>query len=94
MAQEPETPYESAAARREAEIMDTMPHEHHMLPVWFFIGVILSIYGVMLFVNGILEISNPPGAVLQELHSPIWWGAIMAVVGVIFTYTNRPGTQG
>ncbi|HMD98102.1 MAG TPA: hypothetical protein VKM93_12340 [Terriglobia bacterium] len=92
MPEEPET--ESLAARREAEIMDTTPHEHHMLPVWFFIGVILFIYGVMLFVNGIRELSNPPGTVLQELHAPIWWGAIMAVVGVIFTYTNRPGTQG
>ncbi len=94
MAEKPETSGESFAARREAEIMDTTPHEHHMLPVWFFIGVILSIYGVMLFVNGIREFSNPPGTVLQELHAPIWWGAIMAVVGVIFTYTNRPGTQG
>jgi hypothetical protein len=47
-----------------------------------------------LAVNGIRELSNPLGAVLQELHAPVWVGAIMAVVGVIFTYTDRPGTQG
>ena len=66
MADKPETSGESFAARRQAEIMDITPHEHHMLPVWFFIGMILFIYGVMLAVNGILELSNPPGTVLQD----------------------------
>jgi hypothetical protein len=84
---------QSAAARREAELMDITPHEHHMLPVWFFIGVILLIYGVMICVNGIYELSHPPGTVLQETHPAIWWGALMAVVGAIFLYKNRPGTQ-
>jgi len=63
--------------------------KRHMLPVWFFIGIILAIYGIMIFVNGLYELGNPPGTVLENLHAPIWWGAIMFVVGVIFVVKNR-----
>jgi hypothetical protein len=62
---------------------------HHMYPVWFFIGIILTIYGAMIFVNGLYEVSHPPGTVLENLHAPIWWGAIMVVVGVIYVVRNR-----
>jgi polyferredoxin len=61
------------------------PHEkHHMLPVWFFIGVILAIYGVLIFSTGIYEYSAVPPTVLANLHAPIWWGALLIVVGVIY----------
>lgn len=72
---------ESAAARREAEIMDVTPHEHLMLPVWFFIGGILLIYGVLIFGEGILEYSDPPVA---NFHASVWWGIVMVIVGGIF----------
>ena len=81
---------ETSAARREAEIMDTTPHEHHMLPVWFFIGVILVIYGVMICASGIYELSNPPDTVLANLHAPIWWGIVLAIVGAVFVQQHRP----
>ena len=65
------------------------PPRHHMLPVWFFIGVVLLIYGVMIFAQGIYELSHPVGTVLENLHAAIWWGAFMAVVGIIFVQKNR-----
>lgn len=81
---------ESAAARREAEIMDVTPHEHHMLPVWFFIGVILVIYGILIFAAGIFEYNNLPDTVLANLHAPIWWGVLLAVVGAVFVQKHYP----
>ena len=72
---------ESTAARREAEIMDTKPHEHAMLPVWFFIGAILIVYGILICGQGFLEYSDPPVA---NYHAPIWWGIVLAIVGAIF----------
>ncbi len=65
----------------------------HVIPVWFFIGVILLIYGVMICVTGIVEISDPPKTVLANLHAPIWWGAILAVFGAVFTLRFRPKKQ-
>jgi len=72
-----------------AGIMDTEPHKHRMLPVWFFIGIILVLYGVMILLEGLYDLSNPPGTVLEQLHPAIWWGIIMMVVGLIFTLKNR-----
>jgi divalent metal cation (Fe/Co/Zn/Cd) transporter len=67
-----------------------MAEEHRIIPVWFFVGVILSIYGVLIFVTGIAELGNPPPTVLSELHAPVWWGAILAVIGALFVYLFRP----
>jgi hypothetical protein len=62
----------------------------NVIPVWFFIGVILLIYGIMICVTGIAEISDPPKTVLANLHAPIWWGALLGVFGAIFTVRFRP----
>jgi FtsH-binding integral membrane protein len=63
----------------------------HVIPVWFFIGVILLIYGILICVTGITEFSNPPkNVVLANLHAPIWWGAVMAAFGGLFTVLFRP----
>ena len=70
-------------------VMNNQPQKHLMLPVWFFIGIILILYGVMIFAEGLYELSHPPGTVLESLHAAIWWGIIMAAVGLIFTVRNR-----
>jgi hypothetical protein len=72
------------------DLMDSPHEKHHMLPVWFFIGLLLIIYGVMILGQGVYDVSHPCGVVLEGLHAPIWWGAIMAVAGLIFVQQNRP----
>jgi hypothetical protein len=44
-------------------------HDHHMIPVWFFVGVILLIYGILILATGIYEISSPPPDRPRELAS-------------------------
>lgn len=61
-----------------------------MIPVWFFVGVLLTIYGVLIFVSGLAEWSNPPPTVLAELHAPVWWGAVLIAVGAIYVIRFRP----
>ncbi len=67
-----------------------MDKEHRIIPVWFFVGVILLIYGVLILLTGIAEFGNPPSTVLAELHAPVWWGAILTVIGAVFVYLFRP----
>ena len=62
----------------------------HIIPVWFFVGIIMSIYGVLIFVTGITEFSNPPPTVLAHLHAPVWWGAVLAAFGGLFVTLFRP----
>ncbi len=68
-----------------------MSEDHRIVPVWFFVGVLLLIYGVLILAMGIIQSSNPPKVVLAHLHAPIWWGGILTVVGVVYVYLFRPG---
>jgi len=68
-------------------------HRPGMLSIWFFIGVLLSIYGILILGSGIYELSNPPEhpVVLAELHAAIWWGALLMILGLIYTLKFKPG---
>lgn len=62
------------------------------ISVWFFIGLLLLVYGVLILGYGLYGMGSPtPGIVLGELHVDIWWGALLLVIGAIYTYMFSPG---
>ena len=62
-----------------------MSEKHHIIPVWFFVGVLLLIYGLLIFVSGLAEWSHPPeGVQLSNLHAPVWWGGFLLLLGSIY----------
>jgi hypothetical protein len=67
-----------------------MSEKHHMIPVWFFVGLLLLAYGALIVASGIAEWHDPPPTVLANLHAPVWWGSLMAVLGVAYIYAFRP----
>jgi hypothetical protein len=68
-----------------------MSEKHHIIPVWFFVGVLLLVYGVLIFGSGLAEWSHLPDTVLAELHAPVWWGALLIVLGGTYCFLFRPG---
>lgn len=80
----------SSPPKTAVDLMDHEPRDHHMIPVWFFVGVLLLIYGVIILATGIYELSHPPPTVLSNLHPAIWWGALLTVVGGVYTYLHAP----
>ena len=69
-----------------------MTEKHHIIPVWFFVGLLLLIYGVLIFITGLAQWSSPPAQVqLAELHAPVWWGGLLIVLGAFYCYMFRPG---
>ena len=68
-------------------------HRPGMLSIWFFIGILLLIYGILILGSGIYELVNPPEhpVVLAELHAGIWWGALLTILGLIYTLKFKPG---
>ena len=69
-----------------------MSEKHHIIPVWFFVGVLLLAYGILILASGLAEWSSPPpGVQLTELHAPVWWGALLVVLGAVYTLKFRPG---
>ena len=66
-------------------------HEHHeMLAVWFFIGVLLLIYGIIILFVGIREYSHPAPVVLAKYHASIWGGALLVLLGGFYTVRFWP----
>jgi FtsH-binding integral membrane protein len=63
-----------------------------MISIWFFIGVSLLVNGVLILGAGLCELNHPPvqQVVLYSAHAPIWWGALLALVGLIYCVAYRP----
>jgi len=67
------------------------------IAIWFFIGVLLIVYGAMIAGYGIFEwttASYPPGVQLTNLHTPVWWGGLLGVLGIVYAVKFRPGKSG
>ena len=64
------------------------------VPIWYFIGLLLLVYGVIILAAGIYQISHPPETAMSDLHPAAWWGALMTVMGAVYVYLHRPGRGG
>jgi hypothetical protein len=65
---------------------------HGRLSIWFFIGILLVAYGVLITGGGIYELSSPPErpVVLANLHAGIWWGGVLLAIGLFYTIRFYP----
>jgi hypothetical protein len=54
------------------------------IPIWFFVGALLLIYGLLIFGAGLYGLAHPPEVKLAELHAGIWWGALLVVIGALY----------
>jgi len=70
-----------------------MTEKHHIIPVWFFVGVLLLVYGLLIFASGLAEWSHPSNTVLAELHAPVWWGGLLFVLGLIYCIKFSPARK-
>jgi hypothetical protein len=64
------------------------------ISIWFFIGVLLVVYGAMILGAGLVEWTSgnyPAGVELNELHAPIWWGGLLELLGLFYVIKFRPG---
>jgi FtsH-binding integral membrane protein len=65
------------------------------LSIWFFIGISLAVNGAVIFGAGIYEIVHPPEhqVVLYNLHANVWWGALLLILGVLFSLRFSPARE-
>ncbi|MGA8731633.1 MAG: hypothetical protein WB608_22940 [Terracidiphilus sp.] len=66
------------------------------ISIWFFIGVLLTVYGAMIFASGLLDLATGhiPNVVLANLHAPVWWGGLLLALGLFYGIRFRPGRNG
>jgi hypothetical protein len=68
-------------------------HREGMVSIWFFIGALLLVYGILITGAGLYELASPPEhpVVRADLHAGIWWGAVLLVLGAFYSIRFRPG---
>lgn len=61
-------------------------HGPGFISIWFFIGLLLTVYGLVITATGIYELATPPAnpPVLYSLHASIWWGIVLLIIGLIY----------
>ncbi len=62
-----------------------------MIPVWFFIGLLLLCYGAIILTTAILEYSRPSAVALSQYHPGLWGGMVLILLGGGYTAAFRPG---
>jgi hypothetical protein len=68
-----------------------MSNEKHMLPVWFFIGVLLAIYGVIILTVALIDFNQPSATVLSQYHPDLFGGIFLLILGGFYTFWFWPG---
>ena len=68
-------------------------HGHGSLSIWFFIGILLTAYGILILGSGLYNYNTPSSVVLANLHAPVWWGAFLLVVGLVYLIRFFPRKQ-
>ena len=63
-----------------------------LISIWFFIGILLLSYGVIITGSGLWELVSPPAhpVVMADLHTPIWWGILLLAIGAFYSYRFSP----
>jgi Ca2+/Na+ antiporter len=61
---------------------NSVPVAGEPLPIWFFVGLILLVYGALVIVGSAFSASHP--TMLAEMKPGYWWGAIILVSGAVF----------
>jgi hypothetical protein len=69
----------------------SMTRQSHMLPVWFFIGILLTVYGVIILFTSIADYSQPTTVVLAHYHPGIFGGVLLLLIGGFYIYWFWPG---
>jgi hypothetical protein len=59
--------------------------EHKMISIWFFVGLMLTVLGVIITATGVYFLFRPQHeTTLAELNPSLWWGVIMLAGGLSF----------
>jgi hypothetical protein len=71
-------------------------HEKHSLSIWFFAGVLLVIYGIIILIANIPALSpssTKTHVILEQLHSGVWWGGLLLLLGIVFLVLHWPAKR-
>ena len=74
-----------------------MIHGRNMISIWFFIGLLVFIYGAIILGWGLVSGGHAAtGRViaLEHLRADLWMGAFMTIAGAAYTLKFAPWRKG
>jgi len=62
------------------------------ISIWFFVGVSLLVNGALILGAGLWEVVHPPAnpVVLFQYHANVWWGAVLLILGILYSLRFSP----
>jgi hypothetical protein len=62
-----------------------------MKPIWYFVGLLLTIIGAIITASALYSLGHPPAEpkLFSHMHPDLWWGLIMLAFGLLFAILNR-----
>ncbi len=62
------------------------------LSIWFIIGLQLVLMGIIILAAAVWSVYSPPAnpVVFENLHPGIYLGAVLLVLGAVYTVAFRP----
>ncbi len=64
-----------------------------LVSIWTWVGLILLCYGLIITAMGIYyALGELPSTAMSHLNPSLWWGAFMAVSGVVLLLIGRKAT--
>ncbi|HEY5138167.1 MAG TPA: hypothetical protein VIJ25_02440 [Methylococcales bacterium] len=72
-----------------------MHDEEKQIPIWFFIGCLLAVYGFLILCSGIYNVIWPPEhpVALSYIHADIWWSIVLLIVGLFYSIKYWPSKK-
>ena len=72
-----------------------MSEKKHFVSIWFFIGILLFVYGILILGAGLWDVINgiKRDIVMAELHAAVWWGLLLLGLGGFYCIRFRPGKE-
>lgn len=69
--------------------------KQHQVPIWYFIGILLTTYGVLILGSGIYSLYRPPEhpVALHNLHADVWWGVLLLALGLVYVVKFAPSKE-
>ena len=69
-----------------------MSSKPESISIWFFVGILLAFYGLVITAEGLYHLAVPPAreVVLSWLHADLWWGALLLAAGLFYCYHFAP----
>jgi hypothetical protein len=67
-----------------------MSKKHPMVPVWFFIGVLLTVYGIIILITSVVPLSHPGAVEFAKYHTGLWGGILLILIGGFYTLRFWP----